>query len=106
MLTPERLQWLRKLITEDKVIRFYQWCEWRKLRKKALERDRYECQQCKHNGRYSKAENVHHLKEVKDYPELAMTLSNLESVCITCHNKEHKRFAKVNQPRFINEERW
>lgn len=106
MLTAERLQWLRKLIAEDKVIRFYQWSAWRKLRQQALQRDHYECQQCKRRGKYSKAENVHHIKEVKLCPELAMTLDNLESICIKCHNMEHKRLEKSNQPRFTNEERW
>ncbi|WP_198153550.1 HNH endonuclease [Thalassobacillus sp. C254] len=25
----------------------------------------------------------------RDYPELELTLSNLESICPSCHNKEH-----------------
>lgn len=106
MLTQERLTWLKDLIRQDKVVKFYQWSEWRKLRQQALKRDNYECQTCKRDGKYAKAQNVHHLKEVKQHPELALTLSNLECICITCHNKEHERLEKTRQVRFTNKERW
>ena len=52
LLTQKRLRWLKNLILEDKLVKFYQWCEWRKLRQKALERDNFECQQCKAKGKY------------------------------------------------------
>jgi len=32
---------------------------------------------------------VHHIKHLKDFPELALVDSNLESLCFTCHNEEH-----------------
>lgn len=105
-MNQERFQWLLTLIRDDKLVRFYQWIEWRKLRLKALERDNFECQQCKRKGKYKKAQNVHHIKEVKLFPLLAMELENLESICITCHNDEHKRLESKQQPRFTNEERW
>lgn len=106
MLSPERLTWLKDLITQDKVVKFYQWSAWRSLRQQALKRDNYECQTCKRAGKYSKAQNVHHLKEVKQHPELALTLDNLECICIICHNKEHERLEKVRPIRFTNVERW
>ena len=106
MLSQERLTWLKDLIRQDKVVKFYQWSAWRKLRQQALKRDNYECQTCKRIGKYSKAQNVHHLKEVKQYPKLALTLDNLECICINCHNKEHERLEKTRPVRFTNEERW
>ena len=35
------------------------------------------------------ADMVHHIKERTEYPELALTLENLISLCNACHNKEH-----------------
>ncbi|NEY20511.1 HNH endonuclease [Bacillus ginsengihumi] len=106
-ISRERLRWLEGLIREDKMIPFYKWSGWRKKRQEALERDNYECQECKREGKYSRAQNVHHLKEVKDRPDLALTLDNLESVCIQCHNKIHdKRLKKDKRKPFVIEERW
>ncbi|WP_369126193.1 HNH endonuclease [Kurthia massiliensis] len=32
---------------------------------------------------------VHHIKEVKDRPDLALSITNLQTVCRNCHNKIH-----------------
>lgn len=106
--------WLVKLIREDKLVKFYQHRSWRDLRQEALQRDNRECQPCKRQGKYSGAENVHHLKEVKQFPHLALDINNIESICIPCHNKEHKRFGrfeknynkKNNFTNFVDKECW
>lgn len=97
-----------KLIREGKLMKFYKSKEWRTLRVKALQRDNHECQICKSKGKYKAAENVHHLKEVKTHPHLAMDLDNLQCLCIRCHNEVHDRLDKVDKkvPKFVNEERW
>lgn len=101
------LQKIKQLISEDKLVKFYQSKEWRSLRLKALQRDNYECQECKRQGKVGEAQNVHHIKEVKQFPELALVLDNTESICIPCHNYEHKRLEKyIRKPKFVNEERW
>ncbi|WP_188453786.1 HNH endonuclease signature motif containing protein [Virgibacillus oceani] len=106
------LQRIKELIREDNLVKFYQCPAWygnNGIRQQALERDNYECQECKRQGKVSPAQNVHHLKEVKDFPELALVLDNTESVCINCHNKEHKRLEKYirkKKPKFWNDERW
>ena len=100
---------IRQLIKEDKLVKFYQSKPWRSLRIEALERDHYECQECKRQGRVGPAQNVHHIKEVKTHPHLALDLNNVEAVCVNCHNKEHKRLEKYirkKKPKFMNEERW
>ncbi|MYL50265.1 HNH endonuclease [Halobacillus litoralis] len=100
---------IKKLIIEDKLVKFYQCKSWRILRLQALERDNYECQECKRKGKVGPGQNVHHIMEVKTYPYLALDLKNVESVCVNCHNKEHKRLEKYirkKKPKFINEERW
>ena len=65
---------LIQLIRDNKLMKFYKSKEWRALRLKALQRDNHECQMCKSKGKYKAAENVHHLKEVKTHPNLAMDI--------------------------------
>ena len=85
------LKKLYALIQQDKLVKFYQSRSWRSLRLEALERDNNECQTCKRYGKVGEAQNVHHIKNVKEFPMLALSLSNLESICIKCHNNEHDR---------------
>ncbi|WP_370001246.1 HNH endonuclease [Paenibacillus sp. RC84] len=72
-----------------KVNPFYKTAAWLKCREVALIRDNYLCQSCLKNDRLVSAEIVHHIKELERYPELGLTLANLESVCASCHNKLH-----------------
>ena len=39
------------MMTKDERIRFYKSKEWQITRKRVLERDNYECQQCKRDGK-------------------------------------------------------
>lgn len=100
---------IRELIARGNIEKFYNDRKWRNLSKKVKKRDNNECQMCKRRGRYAKAQNVHHIKELKDYPEFAYEEDNLESLCISCHNEEHpeklEKFKK-RETMFINEERW
>ncbi len=77
--------------TKEQKLKFYKGSPWKKLRLIALDRDNYECQECKRQGKVSKGQNVHHLKEIYYYPKLALILDNLETLCIKCHNIEHDR---------------
>lgn len=122
---------IKQLIAEDKLVKFYQCPAWRKLRGQVLERDNHECQRCKAEGKVKtplpthgiphhaqhvendkrnkiKSLHVHHKKEVKDFPELALVMSNLITLCQECHNKEHDRLKeyKKKRERFTNVERW
>lgn len=96
-------------IKQGDVKRFYKSREWRRKRWQILRRDNYECQKCKKEGRYHKAETVHHIKHLKDCPELALVDSNLVSLCFNCHNEEHpeKLASQVAERRKqITPERW
>lgn len=100
-------------MTEQKVIeliktdKFYLCKDWKKKRKEVLRRDHYECQRCKRNHKVSKATTVHHIKHLKEHPELALDDDNLESLCGDCHNLEHpeklKDFCKAKR---WNDEKW
>ena len=93
---------------------FYTSRTWRKKRKEIINRDDRECQICKQNGRVTvEIEEepliVHHVKELKDYPELALVNDNLLTVCNNCHETacHPKRLGKYQErKRFISEERW
>ncbi|MFS0822163.1 HNH endonuclease [Bacillus sp. 1P02SD] len=108
---------MKQYKTEAEKKAFYNSTSWRKLRKQALRRDNYECQECKRQGlvhvdsekeegkRKSIELNVHHIMEIEDYPELALVLSNLETLCLHHHNVIHD---KVFTPKEIkwDDERW
>lgn len=99
------------MIFEGKKRKFYDDNYWRKLSKKVLERDGYECQECKKLGKLSikqqnKKLDVHHIKELEQYPELAYDISNLETVCVMHHNILDGKIVKKEKEMFTNEERW
>lgn len=62
----------------------YRGWDWKLARKKAIERDGYQCTQCGSLDRLV----VHHITPWDVQPD--NSLSNLETLCITCHMKHHK----------------
>ena len=94
-------------VDNDTIDKFYKIYQWTKKRRKILRRDNYECQRCKSDGRYHNAECVHHIKHLRDRPDLALTDSNLISLCYACHNIVHPEKLHLNLKRkFKNDERW
>ena len=87
---------------------FYMTYAWESKARQILKRDRYECQECRRRGRYSRAQCVHHKQELKARPELAFEDGNLESLCKRCHNLAHgKHLSKAKgEQRFTTPERW
>lgn len=72
---------------------FYNSPEWKELRLEAIARDNDECQWCKAEGKVTKTNlEVDHIKELEFYPEFAMDIDNLRTLCKDCHNKRHRRF--------------
>lgn len=57
---------------------------WRALRLEALRRDGWACVQCGARGRLE----VDHVQPVRDAPELAFELSNLQALCPGCHGRK------------------
>lgn len=89
------------MMTKDERIRFYKSKEWQTTRKRVLERDNYECQQCKRDGKlttYDKSKrkslDVDHILSLEHHPEFAHDLNNLETLCIKCHNKRKEIYKK------------
>ena len=114
--------WIRYLIKEDAVWKFYKTDDWEELRDEVMRDAHYECQHCLKKGIYKRAEMVHHINEVRKRPDLALTREfvdpitnekriNLVALCNSCHELEHPdRFgnyrAKRGIERFTNEEKW
>lgn len=65
--------------------RFYNSKAWETCRHMALRRDYYLCQYCLDNKFIKVYDVVHHIKPRRDYPELALDIDNLISLCHTCH---------------------
>ncbi len=51
---------------------FYKTMAWLNKRAEVLERDNYECQMCKAEGRYGRGNVVHHIKHLTHRPDLAL----------------------------------
>lgn len=112
-MQPEDIDYVRKCIDDNCLIRFYTWSKWLKLRAQVLKEDKYECQTCRDRGRYTRATHVHHVNHVRKHPAFALVkvLPNggrqLISVCQACHELEHpERMRKAEPKRPVTEERW
>lgn len=80
--------------TQEERDAFYNSSKWRNFRLKILKRDNYECLHCKARGLVTTTDKrliVDHIKELKDYPELALDPDNLRTLCHACHEKRHDR---------------
>ncbi|MEH6868939.1 HNH endonuclease [Bacillus safensis] len=69
--------------------KFYRSKAWRLCREEVLRRDHYLCQDCLTADRITAAETVHHIEELTDRPDIALSIDNLISLCNSCHNKRH-----------------
>ena len=50
-ITEDQLEaWIRQLIKENKLEKFYKWREWRELSEQIKKENNYECQLCKKRG--------------------------------------------------------
>ncbi len=103
----EIVEWIRNLTARSYRgwRAFYHTTEWKRKRKDILKRDHNECTRCRQFGEYTKAITVHHIKHLKDVPELALTDENLTSLCKDCHDAMHPKKNKMKTG-YQNEERW
>lgn len=110
-------KYIRNLIADNRIIDFYKSYEWQQLRKEVLEENYYECQECLKRGRYTKADCVHHVHEVRHVPALALSKiyidkdgkeqKQLVPLCNTCHNIIHDKLGEwQKKDKFTNKERW
>lgn len=109
-------------MTDKDVKKIYNSRQWKIKRLDVLSRDRFECQDCKKRLKDASAEGirltgddarirpaveVHHIKELKDYPELAFNDDNLISLCTQCHNLRHGReLPRRKKKKLVSQEWW
>lgn len=110
-------------MNDKEVKHFYNSKEWKHKRIDILQRDLYECQDCRERLRTAaaagqrlygdetkirRAAEVHHIKELRENPELALEDDNLISLCTQCHNLRHGRNPKrfVRKKKLVSEEKW
>ena len=108
---------IRNLIASNRIIDFYQSEDWKELRQEVLEEHNHECQECLKRGRYTKADCVHHVNEVRQVPRLALSKTYIDKhgqeqkqlipLCNTCHNIIHEKLQTwQRKDKFTNEEKW
>ena len=68
--------------------RFYDSASWQKYRKYKLSINPL-CEECQREGRTTLATLVHHKVPIMDGGEVLPLISELESLCLVCHNKRH-----------------
>lgn len=115
MISAYRLRQLRELIAQGREWLFYSWPEWKSKRAEVMRLDRNECQHCKAKGRYKRGTIVHHVKHLRDRPDLALSITDPDTgerqlvlVCKDCHTEEHPEAFRQNLPKAppLTEERW
>jgi 5-methylcytosine-specific restriction protein A len=68
--------------------RFYNSDVWRRLRRSKLRKDPL-CERCLKKDLLVPASIAHHTKERREFPDLALDIDLLESLCASCHSAEH-----------------
>lgn len=116
MISKARLLQLQALLAAGTSNRFYDWPEWERVRGDVLRLDNNECQVCKSLHRVGSADLVHHVKHLKERPDLALSVFDpdtgerqLLSVCRACHEALHPE--RMRRKDFVpapplTEERW
>ena len=124
-------KWIKELIKNNELWKFYKTKEWIRLKKSILREHHYECAECRKNGIITRYDinkdgerklisTVHHVCHVRQRPDLALSrtykdyvtgeeLPNLIPVCKACHNKLHpekRRQRQRHTDSFTNVERW
>lgn len=109
--------YIRQLIREDRIELFYFSDDWKELRRDVLDELHNECQECLKKGKYTEADCVHHVNEVRHRPDLALSKfyidregrkqRQLVPLCNRCHNIVHDKLGEwQRKDKFFNEERW
>ena len=75
------------LLTREGRQKFYQSEEWRGIREYVLANEPL-CRKCFKEGYLVAAKVVDHIIDIVDKPELALEMSNLQPMCVKCHNRK------------------
>jgi 5-methylcytosine-specific restriction endonuclease McrA len=74
--------------------RFYNSTLWRKVRRAFIQSNPPEapglCQDCLARGIQTQATEVHHRLDRRQFPDLALSMENLQACCHSCHLSKRK----------------
>ncbi|MEV2286710.1 HNH endonuclease signature motif containing protein [Paenibacillus larvae] len=87
-LEAEQVRYYDRYKRDPEATKFYNSREWRALRVKALERDYGLCRECLREHKITFAVVVDHIKPIKQFWHLRLELSNLQALCLKCHNRK------------------
>ena len=110
-------------MTDKEAKAFYNSTSWKRKRLEVLQRDHYECRDCRKrledavaageqlkakDKKIRRAEEVHHIQELKEHPELGLDDDNLISLCVQCHNLRHGRTPRkfTRKKKLVSKEMW
>ena len=110
-------------MTDKEAKKFYNSKQWKIKRIDILDRDNHECCDCRQRLKDAvekkiylateermirMATEVHHVKDLKEHPELGLDDDNLISLCSECHNIRHGRTVRHfnKKKKRVTEERW
>lgn len=72
---------------------FYKSKAWQRIRNNVMQRDHHLCVDCMRKGKYTPAEEVHHIIEITpdniNDPQITLNEENLVSLCKECHKRRH-----------------
>jgi 5-methylcytosine-specific restriction enzyme A len=99
--------------TKEQKKKFYNSKEWKQLRNSILIEQNFECQKCKELGYVKlndpdkhKTFDVDHIKEISEFPDLALEPSNMRVLCIRHHNEKHGRIFERKKNEWEYDEKW
>lgn len=115
IMTPDKLVRLTALLQSGREYVWYNCGDWIAVRKAVRQIDHNECLICKAMGRHRAARVVHHIKHLRERPDLALSIYDpdngerqLISVCKDCHEMLHpeaqRRYTLHTVP--VTVERW
>lgn len=79
-----------KFTRDKRTVDFYNSNAWRKKREEVMKDNHYLCYVCKLNKRYERANEVHHIKNLKHNMELGLDNDNLMCLCFAHHDEIHE----------------
>lgn len=80
----------------------YKTRRWAAVRKAAKRRDGWKCVECGARGRLE----VDHVKPIRDRPDLAYDLNNVQVLCVPCHARKTRIEVGIVGPEDPEKERW
>ena len=114
VMTPEKLARLTAMLAAGRENVWYNSGDWQAVRD-AVKRIDHECIICKAAGRHSATRYVHHVKHLRDRPDLALSIYDPDTgerqlicVCKQCHELLHPESQRQYRPSKtpVTAERW